>query len=472
MFNQLSSFLYISLFVVTGIYLANVSLNNPDTGAGVIAGLAAAMLFFWVVASESFDQRFLLRLFWGGLALRWAVGVIIFSRSLYSLAPDALTYDYFGNYLCQMWVGKISSNWAAFIDLKRSGWGMYYYVGSVYYVFGRSPLAIQLIDGAMGAFTAVLVYKITMLVYSEPRVARMAGIMAAVAPSMVLWTAQGIKEAPIMLCLAVSAYCALRLCRSFEISTVLFLGGALIALYSLRNYVFYITFVSILATLLFSTMKISATRAVQGFILCIILGIAFIYAGAPKIAQENFDLKRIQAGREWGARAADSGYGGDVDITDAPSALAYLPLGMIYFLFAPFPWMVRKLSQAITLPEMFVWWAATPLLVRGYWFALRKRLLEMLPLCAFTFGLTVVYAFLQTNVGTAHRQRTQIYIFFFIFISIGWEQWQAARRQKKTGQFIWQPPRRTVPHPHPVARAQNIGSLPEIAPEFGAPPRS
>jgi hypothetical protein len=453
MFNKFASVLYFPLFGITGIYLGYASLNNPNTGAGVIAGLASAMFFFWLVVREPFEQRFLLKLFWGGLALRWLLGAVIYSRSLYSLAPDALTYDYFGNYLCQIWLGKISTSWAGFIDLKRSGWGMYYYVGSIYYVFGRSSLAIQLIDGAMGAYTAVLVYKITMLVYPQLRVARMAGIMAAVAPSMVLWTAQGIKEAPIMLCLAVSAYCALRLCRSFEFSVALFLLAALLSLYSLRNYVFYITFVSIVATLLFSTMKFSSVRAVQGFILCIILGVAFIYLGAPKIAQQNFDLKRIQAGREWGARAADSGYGGDVDITDAPSALAYLPLGIVYFLFGPFPWMVRKMSQAITLPEMVVWWAVTPLLVRGYWFALRRRLLEMLPLCAFTFGLTVVYAFLQTNVGTAHRQRTQIYIFFFIFISIGWEQWQLSRQQKR--QPLAAPPKpvhiQAQPYSPPVA---------------------
>jgi hypothetical protein len=48
-------------------------------------------------------------------------------------------------------------------------------------------------------------------------------------------------------------------------------------------------------------------------------------------------------------------------------------------------------------------------------------------MCLFTLGLTLVYALYQGNVGTAYRQRAQLYVFFFIFISVGWE----LRRQSK-----------------------------------------
>ena len=82
----------------------------------------------------------------------------------------------------------------------------------------------------------------------------------------------------------------------------------------------------------------------------------------------------------------------------------------------------------MAVPEMFFWWATFPFLVKGYWFMIRNRLPESLPLCIFTLGLTVVYALFQTNVGTVHRQRTQVLIFFIIFVCIGFDRWREARR--------------------------------------------
>ena len=74
---------------------------------------------------------------------------------------------------------------------------------------------------------------------------------------------------------------------------------------------------------------------------------------------------------------------------------------------------------------------------RPYWFVLRQRFLEALPLCIFTLGLTLVYALYQTNAGTVHRQRTQLLIFFVIFVSIGWERWQMARQAKSVVGGRW-----------------------------------
>jgi hypothetical protein len=34
--------------------------------------------------------------------------------------------------------------------------------------------------------------------------------------------------------------------------------------------------------------------------------------------------------------------------------------------------------------------------------------------------LTLAYALVQGNIGTAYRQRSQLLIFYFIFVSVGW----------------------------------------------------
>jgi hypothetical protein len=304
---------------------------------------------------------------------------------------------------------------------------MYYYVAVLYALIGRCALAIQLINCSVGASVSVLVYKITRMIHPQLRVARLAGILTAVAPSTVLWSSQGIKEALIMFFLSLCALLTLRLCRRIGVLDSGLLIVSLGCLYTLRNYVFYILLLAVAAALLFAAKKFTPTRLLQGGLLVVVLGTAFAYIGSSHKVEKQFDLKRLQMGREMSAKEAGSGFASDVDLTDPQAALAYLPLGMLYVLFAPFPWMMRSMTHLVTLPEMIVWWLAAPILFKGYWYAVRHRLRESFAICLFTIGLTLVYALFQSNFGTAHRQRAQLLIFFYIFISIGWE----ARREAK-----------------------------------------
>ncbi len=130
-------------------------------------------------------------------------------------------------------------------------------------------------------------------------------------------------------------------------------------------------------------------------------------------------LQSVQTSRADLVRAANSGFGADVDVSTASGALGAVPLGMAYLLFAPFPWQLASLRQSITLPEMTVWWVCFPLLVVGIWFTLSYRFRQALPILLFTVMLTLAYSIFQGNIGTAYRQRSQILVFYFIFVAVG-----------------------------------------------------
>jgi len=49
----------------------------------------------------------------------------------------------------------------------------------------------------------------------------------------------------------------------------------------------------------------------------------------------------------------------------------------------------------------------------------------------FSLLLTFAYSIFQGNVGTAYRQRTQIQVFLFVLIGVGWTVKQEARENKK-----------------------------------------
>src|SRR5436853_1765664 len=421
--------------IAGSIYLGLWVVGEPELGLTILVGLIPALICVWIIIRGNTDRRFLLRLFIVALALRWVVAFLIYYKHQQAFfGGDAETFDIVGNALSQAWqgMGNLDTPYMkSYINLSRPGWGMFYYVGAVDYVIGQNQLAVQLINCALGAAACIAVYRIALLIYPEPRPARMAALLTALAPSMILWSSQMLKDAPIVLGLCLCALYTLKLRNRIQMKSVILLIASLFCLFSLRHYAFYIMFVAVASALLLTPKRLSPLRMAQGGILVIVLGVTLSYFGASRVPQETFDLKRIQAARPWSATGANSGFAGDVDISDPKAAFAYLPLGLLYVLLAPFPWMITNLRQLITLPELIAWWALMPMLLRGYWYGIRHRLKETFAISIFTISLTLVYALYQSNVGTAYRHRAQLYIFFFIFISIGLELRRAAKARNQ-----------------------------------------
>jgi hypothetical protein len=140
-------------------------------------------------------------------------------------------------------------------------------------------------------------------------------------------------------------------------------------------------------------------------------------------------LERVQNSRQ-DLSTAGSGFGEELDVSTTEGAILTLPIGFAYLMFAPFPWEARNFRQAITIPETFVWWASIPFMLIGMFYTLRNRLRNSIAILIFTVMLTLAYSIFQGNVGTAYRQRTQIQVFLFIFIAVGWTLMQEKRENK------------------------------------------
>ena len=195
-------------------------------------------------------------------------------------------------------------------------------------------------------------------------------------------------------------------------------------LVALRFYVFYMICVAIGVHLHWEcSRQVSATSFARQFAVIVLLGPALTHIGVIRSANLQFgrygSLEQLQRSRSDLAANAESGFGKDVDVSTTEGAITTIPLGMLYLLFAPFPWQVTSLRQSITLPEMVVWWASFPLLILGLWYAIKYRLRMISPILIFTVMLTLAYSVVQGNVGTAYRQRAQVLVFYFIFVAVG-----------------------------------------------------
>jgi len=173
----------------------------------------------------------------------------------------------------------------------------------------------------------------------------------------------------------------------------------------------------------------------RGTLILAIMGTALMYLGVGQSADVELrvfaNLERVQSSRLDLARSADSGFGEETDVSTTEGAMFAMPTGFAYLYFAPFPWETANLRQAITIPEVLLWWATFPFLIIGIIYTVRKRLRNALPILVFSLLLTLAYSIFQGNVGTAYRQRTQIQVFLFILIGVGWTVYREERENKR-----------------------------------------
>jgi len=150
---------------------------------------------------------------------------------------------------------------------------------------------------------------------------------------------------------------------------------------------------------------------------------------------EEPSLARLEFLRQDMAFGAGSAYGQGANVSTVGGALRFLPIGVVHFLFAPFPWAVRSTLQAFTLPETLLWYVLIPFGLRGAWLAVRHD-----PRAFTVLGTTLVvvsfaYALVEGNVGTAYRHRAVILPIAFVFCAIGiqdyWAVYVARRAQQR-----------------------------------------
>jgi hypothetical protein len=413
--------------------LAAISVAFAAAVALIIDGGAAAVLVCFACAlvaggmlshGEGAQRNFLLKVFVAGLLMRMAVGSLIYYFKLQDFfGGDALTYDVLGNGIIEAWRnGQLQSSeireWAI-----GGGWGMLYMVAAVYAIVGRNMLAVQFVNAVLGAATAPVIFLCARHIFQNLRVAKLATLFVAFYPSLVLWSSQGLKDGPIVFLLSVAMLATLRLGEQMSLKYIVTLVMSMFAILTMRFYIFYMLAAAVGGAFIIGMRPVTSRSLVRQFVIVVALGVGFTYLGVLRTAGVQFErygsLQSVQTSRVDLVRAANSGFGQDVDVSTASGALGAVPLGMAYLLFAPFPWQLASLRQSITLPEMTVWWASFPLLVVGIWFTLSYRLRQALPIVLFTMMLTLAYSIFQGNIGTAYRQRSQILVFYFIFVAVG-----------------------------------------------------
>ncbi|MBL0241369.1 MAG: glycosyltransferase family 39 protein [Chloracidobacterium sp.] len=317
---------------------------------------------------------------------------------------------------------------------------MNYFVGAIYYVLGRNILAAQSICAVVGAATAPMVYVCAKKVFNNIRVAKFSAIAIALFPSFIIWSSQLMKDGLIIFLLVLAMTMVLQLQEKFGYAAIIVLVLSMFGIMSLRFYIFYMVVAAVVGS--FDRYGDYDALHCGRSVVLVIIGVGLTYFGVIRTATVDLDrfgnLEAVQRSRGDLARSAKSGFGAESDVSTTDGAITALPVGLTYLMLAPFPWQMANLRQAITLPEVLIWWMLIPLSLYGLWYTVKNKLRTAFPILIFTITLTLAYSIFQGNVGTAYRQRTQIQVFLFMFIAVGWvlmkekrENVQLERRRRR-----------------------------------------
>jgi len=392
----------------------------------IAAAVNIGVLFFLQGRYEAQTYRTVAVVYLGTVGLRYALAVFLWLNHANSgfatlFWGDSGTYDALGAAVAEVWSGEGgSTSWVETLEGQVNR-GFIYFVGAIYYLFGRNTLLVQLLNGVIGSITAVVIFDLGIRLY-DLQTARRAMLFTAFFPQMIFWSAALYKDAAVMLCIALSIWALVGLKNQFRFSALLVYLLATASLIWLRFYIFFAIAGATIAGFFVSSRRSLAFRLLSqmAVVTAMIVLLLLTPAGKEMMLQSRFlDLQALQSSRSDLAARAETGFARDADVSTASGLLRVLPLGVTYLLFAPFPWMVSSFRQLLSLPDILVWYALMPALVRGLKSAVKERLGQTLPILVFTVALTVAYGVFLGNAGTAYRQRTQIMMFYFLFIADG-----------------------------------------------------
>jgi 4-amino-4-deoxy-L-arabinose transferase-like glycosyltransferase len=371
------------------------------------------------------ERVFLKHLYLGAVLVRVLVGAaIFFTGYLEFFAGDAVTYDYFGWELAKIWAGDAQyTQWVLSRTQTVGHNGMFYWVAAGYTVLGRSPFLLTVVQILIVSLIPVLVYKTARLLFDSIPVARYAALMTAFFPSMIIWSSMLLKDSIVIFLFCVTVFFSLKLQAETKIRYAIPALAAMILIFPIRGYVFYFALLAVVGSYLMSRYGGATVAALAARLaaLCLIAIVIFAFR-FDEIAKQQVNanlLDQVQISRVDMARRADSGFDAAANVSTLRGAVSFLPRGVMYLLFAPFPWEGGGLRKMLAVPEMLVWYGLFPFCFMGMLYTARALFRRALIIFLFTVQLTLFYAIFQGNVGTAHRQRTQVFVFYFIFTSAG-----------------------------------------------------
>lgn len=360
----------------------------------IVAGLVAFVLLLVRVQSPAVR-------FWAcaALALRLAVGWGIWLAEPSLILTDARGFNREAVELAEVWAGERVYK----PSLSSGKEGFTLAIAVLYVTIGVAPLVPLFLNAILGALLVLVVADITRQLYTQRAAATGAAVVALV-PSFWWWHSQLLREAPVLLSIAIAANAAIRMVDDgMRPSRAWALGLSVLALFTLRAPIGAVVGVGLVFAVLVFRRRFGSVSPARlagiASMACVMLVVLPTLPGFQFLAYKT-DATSLAYSRNVLESQAQSGFGGQVDV-GAQGLVSALPATALAVLTGPLPGQVTGSAQ-IGLIDTGIWLSAVVLAALGLASTKRKQALTLIIPAG---GILFALALTSGNYGTMIRLR-------------------------------------------------------------------
>ena len=416
--SQMNNSSIILLGIIVGIFIGLGSITRGTDLFGLFFLIIYCFIFMTILfkVKDPVLRNILIIAF----ALR--TGLALFNAFISPLpdsGADAISFERIGWDYAQAWnMGlEVNSRSAAYIYSKV--------IGVIYFILGRVPLSVQFVNVVLGVFIVYYVYKIIIELGATKRSAQTGSVITALFPTLCLYSAITLRENFISFFAIVSVFYFFKWLNSGTISksvlavTFLLLSSALFGAMIVIGIVYAVFFIFYQAKI--KKWRLISKQTFLGIFIVTIGIILFSFFLANKLPS---DLRLIFSPDYMGDRVTSGARGGAAYLVGfTPNSIVDIiiqtPVRIVYFLFAPFPWMISSPDQILGLIDALLYLVLVFYSIRGLKYHKKYNNPAFWAVALMLIIMMATFAWGISNFGTAIRHRQKIVWLIISVSSLG-----------------------------------------------------
>ncbi len=317
--------------------------------------------------------------------------------------------------------------WIAGEGAPRATGAFYYsaFIGALYFIFGRVPFLIQLFSVVFGVAIVFIIYRITLKLTTSKIAAYLALTIATLFPTLNLFSAVILREVYMLFFVLYSFYFfidwveegrykSMALSGVMSICAGIFHGAML--LISWIQYFLFALYNPIRQTFRITLKNVIVIVGLSLFVF-ILFNVDVITYRFPASINDLVSLDTFQS-LVSNRRVGRTQYLEDLVPFSYFDVLRQTPIRALYFLLAPFPWMIENKLDLAMFFENISYIVMIILSVFGYGKVTKQKRVAYIAMLIIVFTIIFMFSWGTVNYGTAWRHKLKIAPFVIIMASI------------------------------------------------------
>ncbi len=440
--SQTNNRVIILLGIVIGIFIGLGSITRGTDFFGLFFISICCFIFMTILfkVNDPVLKKVLI------IAFTLRTGLALFQTFILALPGsemDAMVYELTGWEMATAWNTGLEANFtiSVYPTLVYSK-----IIGVIYFVFDRVPLLVQFVNVILGVLMVYYVYKIIIELGATKRSAQIGSVITALFPTLCLYSVITLRETFVSFFVIVSVFYFFKWLNSGRVSKLvlaaafLLLSSALFGAMIVIGVVYAIFFI-------FYEVKIKRWRLISKQsslgIFIVTLVIMIIIFNSFLMDKLPGDLRLVFSPNYMSYRVNLAAKGGSAYLVGfTPNSILDIilqsPIRMVYFLLAPFPWMISSPGQLLGLLDAFLYLVLVFYSIKGLKYLKKYNNPAFWAVILMLLIIIGTFAWGVSNFGTAIRHRQKIVGLIIAVSSLGitrsWlAKWMLPRFKAKQG---------------------------------------